>query len=101
MAEQPALAAIEEQYKDNPNIAFLGVSTDQNKKAWEKMVNDRQLKGTQLWAGRASQTGISKDYNIAGIPRFILIDKAGKIIDAHAERPSSSVLREQLAGLLE
>lgn len=101
LAEQPALAKIEETYKDNPNIVFMGVSTDQNKPAWENMLNDRKLKGVQLLAGNASQAGISKDYNISGIPRFILVDKAGNIINANAERPSSPALRAQLAELLE
>ena len=101
LAEQPALAKIEAEYKDNPNIVFMGVSTDANQQAWENMVKDRGLKGVQLLAGRDSQTGISKDYNISGIPRFILVDKAGNIINANAERPSSPGLKAQLAELLE
>jgi len=100
LAEQPALAKIEEEFKDNPNIVFMGVSTDANKQAWENMVQDRKLKGVQLLAGRESQVGISKEYNISGIPRFILVDKAGNIIDANANRPSSGALKEQLEELV-
>lgn len=100
LAEQPALAKIEEEFKDNPNIVFMGVSTDANKQAWQNMVKDRGLKGVQLLAGRESQVGISKDYNISGIPRFILVDKAGNIIDANADRPSSGSLKAQLEELL-
>jgi len=33
------------------------------------------------------------DYGIRGIPRFILLDKEGKIINADAPRPSNPKLR--------
>ena len=40
----------------------------------------------------------SKVYKVEGIPRFIIIDKQGNVVDAYAERPSE---REQLIAVLD
>ncbi len=87
--EIPYMKTLEEEFK-NKNIVFMQVSLDDNKTDWETMVKEKQLGGIQLWAGGWAST-ISKDYIINSIPRFILIDKEGKIIDSNAPRPSGEI----------
>ena len=65
-----------------------------DKSAWETMVTKEEMKGYQLIADKAFNSGIVKDYLIRGIPRFILIDAEGKIIQASAPRPSSGKVAE-------
>jgi thiol-disulfide isomerase/thioredoxin len=101
LAEQPALAELEHHYKDNPNIVFMGVSVDEDAEAWKTMVKEKGLGGVQLIANGAWESKIQKDYNINGIPRFILVDKEGLLIDATADRPSVDALKNQLKNLLE
>lgn len=98
--EQPHLEEIEAAYKDNENIAFVGVSIDENKEAWEKMVTEKNMAGIHLIADKAWDSKITKDYLIGGIPRFLLIDKEGKIVDARAARPSSDAIKTQLKELV-
>ncbi|MBT8219447.1 MAG: TlpA family protein disulfide reductase [Bacteroidia bacterium] len=98
-AEQPALFALEEKYKDNKNIAFVGVSIDENKAAWEKMVSEKEMKGIQIYTDNAWESTICNDYLIKGIPRFILVNKEGKIINADAPRPSSEQIKDILKEL--
>lgn len=69
-------------------------SVDKDKAAWEKYVPQKQLKGIQLHAGPGNI--VSKAYNVGGIPRYILIDKEGKIISADSPRPSNENLRRLL-----
>jgi hypothetical protein len=59
------------------------------------MVEDKKLGGIQLFA---PNEGIPffKDYSVQGIPRFILIDKNGKIIDGNAKRPSNPELQKEI-----
>lgn len=101
LAEQPALAELEHHYKDNPNIVFMGVSVDDDREAWANMVREKEMGGVQLITGEGWESNISEDYNINGIPRFILVDKEGKLIDATADRPSVDALKNQLKNLLE
>jgi len=53
--------------------------------------------GVQLYAGSEwgenGMTGISRDYAIFGIPRFMLFSKDGKVISNDAPRPSSTEIR--------
>ena len=39
--------------------------------------------------------------NIHGVPRIMLIDREGRIIDSYAKRPSDPKLSRQLKNLLE
>ena len=56
--------------------------------------------GTQLITGNGWDVDFVKDYKINGIPRFILIDPKGNIIDPDAPRPSSTKLNKILEDLL-
>ncbi len=89
LAEQPDLEKLEAKFEGNPDVAFVGVSIDEDKEAWERMVRKKEMKGYQLHAREAWKASIVKDYKIGGIPRFIMIDGDGKIINASAPRPSS------------
>ena len=99
--EIPFLQDVEKKYH-NKNIAFVSISVDGKSAydAWRKMVTDKQLGGIQLLADKADfESQFVKDYNITGIPRFILIDPEGKIIDFNAPRPSNPELIALLDGL--
>ncbi len=97
--ELPSLEALETKYKDNPNLVFASVSIDEDKEAWEKMVTEKEMMGLQLFADKAWDSKICKDYLIKGIPRFMLVGSDGKIIDVDAPRPSSDEIKAILAEL--
>ena len=54
---------------------------------WEQMVRSGAMCGVQLHLGPRSS--FQQAYNIKGIPRFILLDKEGRIINNDMSRPSS------------
>lgn len=84
--ELPHLKALEEKFRD-AQIVFLGLSTDGQKENWEKMVRSGAMCGTQLYLGPRS--AFQQAYNIEAIPRFILLDKEGRIISNDMSRPSA------------
>ena len=89
--EIPHLEELQEKYSDE-NITFMSVSTDQNYEAWESMVTNDDLKGTQIIMKDDEQFDVIRDdFLVFSIPRFILIDTEGKIIDANAPRPSGNI----------
>lgn len=96
----PFLKKLEEKYKKK-NITFISISTDSEYKSgswekahtsWKNMVKDKELSGVQLYAGKDQQ--FAYDYQVTGIPRFILIDPKGNIVESNAPRPSDPKLEE-------
>ncbi|TRZ43497.1 TlpA family protein disulfide reductase [Robertkochia solimangrovi] len=99
--EIPYLKELEEQYKGK-DIVFMSVSVDAEKdrNKWKEFVKSESLKGVQLMADKAFNSGITKNYGINAIPRFLLFDKEGKIISIDAMRPSNPKLKEEFDRLL-
>ncbi len=98
--EIPFLKEMDEEYHGK-NIAFVSLSIDkmEHKDKWLKMIKDEDLKGIQILADKDWNSEFVTAYNIKGIPRFILIDKEGNILDSNAPRPSDPYLKEVLSGL--
>lgn len=97
--EIPHLEKLQEQFHGRP-VAFVSVSIDKNADAWAKMIKEKNMTGTQLLADNAGSSQICKDYKIQGIPRFLLIDSAGNIVNAQADRPSQGTVAGEIEALL-
>lgn len=95
--EIPYLKEMDEAYKDK-NIAFVSLSIDkmEHRDKWLKMIEDEDLGGIQILADNDWNSDFITAYNIKGIPRFILIDKEGNIVNSNAPRPSDPYLKEVL-----
>ena len=101
-AEIPSLKKVEEKFH-NKNIEFVSISVDVDKDhdKWKTFVKEKELGGTQLFADKNWLSDFIKAFNINSIPRFILIDPSGNVVDADAARPSDPKLFQQLASLLQ
>ena len=99
-AEIPYLKAIEKEFHDN-NIAFVSISIDKKEAydKWKEMIVEKELSGIQLFADNDWNSQFVQDYEIEGIPRFILVDDKGNIVNADAPRPSNPKLKELLKEL--
>ncbi len=87
-------------YFEGQEIAFVSICALDTKEKWKKMVNDKSLNGIQLFEPNKNSDFLNA-YNVQGVPRFILINKKGKIIDPNAKRPSDPTLKEDIKRYLE
>lgn len=99
--EIPYLQKIEEKYQGK-NIEFVSISIDNAKdnEKWKNFVTAKHLGGVQLFADKDWGSDFVVKYGVTGIPRFILIDPKGNIVNSDAARPSSPELQAQLDTLL-
>lgn len=97
----PHLQQLEKDYHGK-NIEFVSISIDEKKNydKWRKMVEEKQLGGIQLIADNAWQSAFVQAFGINSIPRFLLIDPKGNVLNADAPRPSEPGLRAELDKLL-
>jgi len=81
------LKELEQHFSDNDEFQIISISTDREYDKWEKYVSSKSLKGIQLYSG--SKTDFVKFYDIGALPRFIFLDKEGRIISPDEIRPSN------------
>ena len=93
--EIPALTELTNKFK---SIAFINISVDEpnEKDKWEEVIQSKNLKSIQLYANKNWNSEFIKQYMIKGVPRYILIDPKGKIMNANAPRPSSKKIIQLL-----
>lgn len=103
-AEMPYFDRLAETFKDRP-VQFLSVSLDtgdQLMALWKKMVSEKDGKSPVLNLNLPG--GFRSDFtarmNIRSVPRVVLVDKDGRIVDAYAKRPSDPKLKLQLEKLM-
>ncbi|MFP9118630.1 redoxin family protein [Flavobacterium sp. RNTU_13] len=89
--ESPYFEKLAIKYKGE-NIQFVGISTDHQIDKWYFEAKLKSSSVLQLHA--ADDKTFSNDYDIQGIPRFILIDKEGKIVNADMPRPSDKTFEQ-------
>lgn len=100
-AEIPYLKEVEHNFHGQ-NVQFVSISIDREKdyETWKTMVAEKELGGLQLFADKDWNSDFVTEYAIEGIPRFILIDPDGNIVNADSPRPSNPELTELLNELL-
>jgi thiol-disulfide isomerase/thioredoxin len=98
-AEIPHLKKLEEEL--GLNVVFVSISVDkkEDREKWTKFVEKEQLGGIQLFAGE--DKSFDDFYKVNAIPRFMVFDKEGKIVDVDAARPSEPELKTLLYNLIQ
>ena len=81
----PYFMALRDQYKDQKDLVLLTISDDgiEAKSRWLKFLKEKKYSGKipHLIINK-EKDNFTKDYCLTGIPRYILIDKEGKIVNA-------------------
>jgi hypothetical protein len=65
---------------------------DKDFEKWKKFVAEKELGGTQLFADKNWESDFMKHFGVTSIPRFLLIDPQGNVVNADANRPSDPKL---------
>lgn len=101
LAEIPALKEMERKYASE-NMQFVSVSLDKEEdwEKWRKFVESKELSGIQIMSRGVGSSEITSQYNISSIPRFIMINDYGAIVDAEAPRPSNTAAFSKMMGFV-
>lgn len=88
-AEIPFMEKLYEHFKKNKKIELISISLDDNKKKWEKKIAADKPGWRQFIVNDNFKSMLCANYDIEGIPRFMMFDKKGNIISLDAPRPSN------------
>jgi len=92
--EIPHLQKLIQNYQGN-KIVFLSVSIEREIQRWKKYViaNNIEISNHYLLLDQKNSTFL-KEYGITYIPRYMIIDKEGKVISPETPYPSDLKLKE-------
>lgn len=96
----PYAKKIQMKYKDK-GLKVVYISIDENVGAWESVSNKEEIPGEHSYL-MLSQNGafVKQKYNIVSIPRYMIIDNGGKILNADAYKPFNEQINKSLIELL-
>ncbi|NER15063.1 redoxin family protein [Leptobacterium flavescens] len=100
--EMPYLKDLKSKFGTD-ELQIIEISIDKDYAAWEraskmeKLANEEHSYIIANW----EKSNLYKNYEVKTIPRYLLFDKAGKIINEDAPRPSDKKLEELIRASLE
>ena len=95
-AEIPHMEKLVAHYAKNKKIELISISLDEDHAKWEKKLAEDKPEWKQFICPEAFESGLCKNYDIYGIPRFLFFDKDGKVISLDAPRPSADDIIEYI-----
>ncbi len=86
--EIPYMEKLQEHFAEDKRIKLVSISWDYTRKAWLDFLEKRPASWPQYMVDRANMDVMMKEYRIAGIPRFMLLDPEGRIVSFDYASPS-------------
>lgn len=77
---------LHERFKDE-KVRFVYFCVKSKKEDWQSKIKECKIKGDHYLLSDEQYDYLSKKINIEGIPRYILIDKKGKVVNNNALSP--------------
>lgn len=99
VAEFPNSKKLRNELK-NRDVVFIYLSTDDKYNIWHKSDLQYNLGPNSYLIKNQAQSDLIGKLKVTSIPRYIIINKKGTIVNSNAERPSSSLLKKQLMAYL-
>ena len=96
--DYPYLEALEEHFSTENKIEIIAISIDKDSKKWLEYILKNNRKGNQLHTNPNSD--FVKFYEIGALPRYILLDKKGYIINSDEIRPSNPELIKKIEAII-
>lgn len=77
-----AMPKLKELQANNPNVDYVFISLDKNAEKWKLGIEKHELKGDHYWVNdeNGMKGTFGKSVDLDWIPRYMVIDKAGKIV---------------------
>lgn len=87
--------------KQKKEVVFLYISIDNTEEIWKKAVKSFELEGLHGLSPGGWNSFVAKYYQINSIPKYLLIDQKGNVVDQNAKRPSDDNILQDILNLLQ
>ncbi len=94
-----AMPKLKELQNNNPNVSYVFISMDKTADKWKQGIEKHELNGLQYMANDGMKGKFGKAIDLDWIPRYIIIDKTGKIVVYRAIETDFEQINETLKKL--
>ena len=94
-----AMPKIKELQANYPDLAYLFLSMDRTAEQWKKGIEKHEIKGDHFMANDQMKGVFGKALDVDWIPRYIIVDKKGKIVLYRAIETDFDKINEIVAKL--
>jgi len=94
LKKMPLFLELSEKHRQREDIAFITLSIDRSKAKgrWLKALEKHQMTGLlNLMPDKDCASPFEDDYFVSGVPRYLIIDKAGNLVTAFAPSPGNGL----------
>lgn len=94
LAKMPKFIELYNSYKGNDDIRFITVSVDrkENRESWLSAIKKRNMgELLNLYPDCSVESEFESEYHVSGVPRYIILDKMGRIVTAYAPPPGEGM----------
>ncbi|WP_124979291.1 TlpA family protein disulfide reductase [Nonlabens xiamenensis] len=98
-AMMPFSDRLQESYKGK-DVVFLFISIDTKEKMWKNAAQQFDITENSFLAHNYPKARLFQDNNVNSIPRYMLFDQNGRLVDDNAPRPSNPGLTTTLDAFL-
>lgn len=98
MAEMPHSKELQKKLTGK-DVVFVFLASKCSEESWKATIAQKKLSGEHYLLDDKENALLADKFNIAGIPRYMIIDKKGRVIDNNAPRPGEENLIELLESL--
>ncbi len=85
---------------DGEKVSFVYFCCRSEEETWEKNIKLYQVKGNHILLNKEQNDFLKTRFSITGIPRYLLVDKNGEIVDIDAPRPDSEKILRDIKSLI-
>ena len=94
-----AMPLIKELQAEDPSVKYIFLSMDKNSQAWKKGIEQNNIQGDHYWAEDGMKGAFAKSLHVNWIPRYIIVDKEGKIALYNAIETDFKKIKETLKNI--
>lgn len=95
-----AMPKVKEMQEANPNVSYVFISMDKEYEKWINGIQKHQLNGEHFWVTDGMKGEFGKSIDLDWIPRYIILDKKGKIITYRAVETDFELINATLKELI-
>ena len=94
-----AMPKVKELQANNPNVSYLFLSADKTADKWKIGIKKHELKGDHYMMNNGMKGVFGKTIDLDWIPRYIIVNKTGKIVLYRAIETDFDKINETLKSL--